>query len=63
MTVNGREQSANITTIAPTIARKIPGANAGVENILKLYQVFHPTMNSAANMQFVAVIMTKTWSM
>ncbi|MFC4098012.1 TonB-dependent receptor [Euzebyella saccharophila] len=33
---SGRKKIAGITTIAPEIIRKIPGANAGVENLLKL---------------------------
>ncbi|AWX43357.1 hypothetical protein HME9304_00345 [Flagellimonas maritima] len=33
---NGKKSIEGITTISPEIVRKIPGANAGVENILKL---------------------------
>lgn len=36
ITANGERKTPNLTTILPSIARKIPGANAGVENILKL---------------------------
>ena len=32
----GRRNVEGITTVAPELARKIPGANAGVENLLKL---------------------------
>ena len=35
----GRRRVEGITTIAPDIARKIPGANAGFENILKTFGV------------------------
>jgi hypothetical protein len=33
---NRRKRVESVITISPQIARKIPGANAGVENILKL---------------------------
>ncbi len=36
VTSEGRKSVAGITNIAPEIIRRIPGANAGVENILKL---------------------------
>jgi hypothetical protein len=35
ITVNNRKQIQGITTLEPAMIRKIPGANAGVENILK----------------------------
>jgi hypothetical protein len=35
VTVNNRKQVQGIVTIDPDVIRKIPGANAGVENILK----------------------------
>ncbi len=36
VTPTGEKDVAGVTTIPPKIVRKIPGANAGVENILKL---------------------------
>ncbi len=36
VTPTGRKSVEGITTISPEIVRRIPGANAGVENILKL---------------------------
>ncbi|WP_396592066.1 carboxypeptidase-like regulatory domain-containing protein [Allomuricauda sp. R78024] len=36
VTATGRKSIEGITTISPEVVRKIPGANAGVENILKL---------------------------
>jgi hypothetical protein len=33
--MNSKKQVQGITTIAPEVIRKIPGANAGIENILK----------------------------
>jgi len=36
ITANNKKRVEGITTIDPEIIRKIPGANAGVENILKL---------------------------
>jgi hypothetical protein len=35
VTMNSKKQVQGITTIAPEVIRKIPGANAGIENILK----------------------------
>jgi hypothetical protein len=35
VTTNNKKQVQGITTIAPEVIRKIPGANAGIENILK----------------------------
>ncbi|TDE03262.1 TonB-dependent receptor [Flavobacterium hiemivividum] len=35
VTTNNKKQVQGITTIAPEAIRKIPGANAGIENILK----------------------------
>jgi hypothetical protein len=35
VTVNNKKRVQGITTIEPALIRKIPGANAGVENILK----------------------------
>jgi hypothetical protein len=35
ITVNNKKRVQGITTIEPALIRKIPGANAGVENILK----------------------------
>ena len=36
VTASGGRQAEGITTISPEIVQKIPGANAGVENVLKL---------------------------
>ncbi|MBU2945845.1 TonB-dependent receptor [Zobellia uliginosa] len=36
ITPTGKKTVTGITTVSPEIVRKIPGANAGVENILKL---------------------------
>ncbi len=36
VTATGRRRAEGITTLAPEMARRIPGANAGVENVLKL---------------------------
>ncbi|MEM1338118.1 MAG: TonB-dependent receptor plug domain-containing protein [Bacteroidota bacterium] len=36
VTPTGKKKTQGITTISPEIIQKIPGANAGVENILKL---------------------------
>ncbi|MEL6917246.1 MAG: carboxypeptidase-like regulatory domain-containing protein, partial [Bacteroidota bacterium] len=36
VTPTGRKNVEGITTVSPEVIRKIPGANAGVENILKL---------------------------
>ncbi len=36
VTPTGRKSVEGITTISPEVVRRIPGANAGVENILKL---------------------------
>jgi hypothetical protein len=36
VSATGNKNVEGITTISPEVARKIPGANAGVENILKL---------------------------
>jgi len=36
VTPTGRKSVEGITTVAPEVVRRIPGANAGVENILKL---------------------------
>jgi hypothetical protein len=38
VTMNSKKQVQGITTIAPEVIRKIPGANAGIENILKRCQ-------------------------
>ena len=35
--INNRKRVQGITTISPEVIRKIPGANAGVENILKSF--------------------------
>ncbi len=36
VTANGQKKAESITAISPQVVRRIPGANAGVENILKL---------------------------
>lgn len=36
VTPTGEKSVAGVTSIAPEVVRKIPGANAGVENVLKL---------------------------
>ncbi|WP_019670209.1 TonB-dependent receptor [Eudoraea adriatica] len=36
VTATGEKSAEGITTISPQMVRKIPGANAGVENVLKL---------------------------
>ncbi len=36
VTPTGKKSAEGITTVSPEIVRKIPGANAGIENILKL---------------------------
>lgn len=35
VTVNNRKQLQGVTTIEPEMIRKIPGANAGIETVLK----------------------------
>ena len=36
VTATGEKSAEGITTISAQLVRKIPGANAGVENVLKL---------------------------
>lgn len=60
ITANGERKTPNLTTILPSIARKIPGANAGVENILKLLPSVTSNNELVHNMPFVAAIITRT---
>jgi hypothetical protein len=45
VTSNNRKRVEGLTTIAADVIRKIPGANAGIENILRHCQVLTPIMN------------------